>query len=242
MSFSVCIASRGPDIGLWMTLSSVVRAHPSAELCVCINGRPWGEREQLLSDWGAKIVHSEDALTPPAARNRSATLATGDTLLFLDDHVLVGSDVFQPIQGRLLHFSYTTGPRSPYRYFHFYSIASMVEGDYRRSPHRHNPYRCASGPHGAMLISHAAWETLGGYWPDYIGFGGEEASFNLYAWSRGIETWLDPSVIIHHYSARSGARGYAKDINKDNYAMALRKLEPVLPELRAKFESEGVPF
>jgi hypothetical protein len=238
---SVCVASRGPDMGLWMTLASVVRACPQAELIALVNGREWGEREQLLSDWGATLLHSPEPLIPPLARNECGKKATGDVLVFLDDHVLVGPELFSGICGDVTHFSYTTGPNSPYRYFHFYGIKSMVQGDYRREPLMPVPYRCASGPHGAFAVTRKCWESLGGYWDSYEGFGGEEASFDLYAWSQGFEVWMNPEVQVHHYSARSSARGYEKSIQQANYDMALRRLGADLPRLKARFDSEGIP-
>lgn len=250
MSVSVCIPSAGPPLGLWATISACEAVRGDAELnyIATVSGRDWGERESLLREWGVGIIHSTEPLIPPVARNHAANCAKGDILVFFDDHCIPTAGFFGRVEQdfadpnvHLLHGSYLTGPGSPYHYFHFYGIKSMVEGDYRRQPHSANIHRVGSASHAFFAIRRTVWESVGGYSDYYQGFGGEEASFDLKVWAAGYQVWLDPKLVYYHYSARESERGYEKRIEPKNYESALRELAPHLDRLKAKFAVEEIP-
>jgi GT2 family glycosyltransferase len=142
----------------------------------------------------------------------------------------------------MLHGAYKTSLGTAPTYYHFYGIKSMVEGDYRREPFSSEPYRCGSFSHASFAIKRKVFNAVGGYWPDYQGFGGEEASFDLNLWAKGYEVWMNPKMLCYHFSARASQRGYEKTINPWNYQMALEKLRDDLPRLKAKFDAEGIPY
>lgn len=195
-----------------------------------------------MQDYGLKFVIAEK-FNPPEGRNLAASEATGEYLVFVDDHVLLTGEWFREVweSGKdLIHGAYKTSLGSAPTYYHFYGIKSMVEGDYRREPITSEPYKCGSAPHSGFAIRREVFNAIGGYWPDYQGFGGEEASFDLNVWEKGYEVWMNPKMLSYHFSARASQRGYEKTINPWNYQMALEKLD--LSALKAKFDAEGIPY
>jgi len=238
---SVCIPSRGPALGLWATIASCEDAGLT-DIHVVVSGES-SEPHRVMQDYGIDIVYGHE-LNAPAARNLAASRASGDYLLFLDDHVIIPPGLPASILELVVpvwHCAYKPSVGNCMTYYHFFGTVSDVEGDYSKQPCFPWPYRCASAPSGIMAVQRDVWHDLGGYWDSYVGFGGEEASFDLYAWSRGHGVWIDPRVVVHHFSARADQRGYDKTINHDNYAMALERLGPDLPRLRATFHKEGIP-
>jgi GT2 family glycosyltransferase len=201
------------------------------------------EPHRVMQDYGLQFVIA-DTFNPPQGRNLAASKARGEYLVFLDDHVLPTADWFTEVLLRrkdLMHGAYKTSLGSAPTYFHFYGIKSMVEGDYRREPLTSQPYMCGSAGHSNFAIRREVFEAVGGYWPDYQGFGGEEASFDLSVWAAGYEVWMNPKMLCYHFSARAEQRGYEKTINPFNYQMALEKLRDDLPRLKARFDAEGIP-
>lgn len=243
MSVSVCIPSRGPAIGLWATIASL-QAAGLTDFHVALS-TPKIEPHIVMESYGVNIYSFAEPMIPPTARNLAASYATGDYLLFVDDHCIVTLDMLKVIyafEKDVLHFPYRpqAGKNAP-TYYHFVGGKSMVEGDYAKEPASQSTYRCASANHGCFAVKRDVWNRLGGYSLPYDGFGGEEASFDLSAWAAGHEVWLSPWTPYYHYSARADQRGYAKTINPANYEMALRELAPHLDRLKAKFESEKIP-
>lgn len=244
MNITVAIPSRGPAIGLWATIASL-QAAGLTDFHVALS-TPKIEPHVVMESYGINIHSFVEPLIPPLARNVAGSYATGDYILFVDDHCIVPRGIANAIKWLnkdVLHFPYRpqAGANAP-TYYHFTGIKSMVEGDYVKEPISYDDaYRCASANHGCFAVKRSAWEKIGGYSLPYDGFGGEEASFDLLAWAAGYEVWIDPSTPYYHYSARADQRGYAKTINPANYLMALRELAPHLDSLKAKFEREGIP-
>lgn len=245
---AVVIPSAGPAIGLWATIASCEQLGLT-DVHTIVSGRPLEDPHYVMSTNGIDLLHSEELLIPPVARNRAAEFALAANpaaryLLFLDDHVCVDraiADTIRQLDKPILHFGYQPSVGKVQRYYHFVGSVSMVEGDYTREPLRWEPYRVSSFCHCAMAVRVDTWLDLGGYPDWYEGFGGEEASFGLYAWSRGHEVWTDPRVVNYHFSARKEQRGYAKVINKKNYERCLFELRDSLPGLKEKFAREHIP-
>ena len=243
---SVCIPSRGPALGLWATIASCEDAGLT-DIHVALV-RDDEEPHRVMAGYGINIYHATGSLGPdntPRARNLAASHATGKYILFLDDHCIIPLSLPASIIAMdvpVWHCAYKPSVGNCMTYYHFFGIESAVQGDYSKQPVHDKPYRCASAPSGIMAVRRDVWEALGGYWDSYVGFGGEEASFDLYAWSKGYEVWIDPSIVVHHFSARADQRGYDKTINPDNYKMALERLGPELPRLREMFQREGIPY
>lgn len=244
MSISVCIPSRGPAIGLWATIASL-QAAGLTDFHVALS-TPKIEPHVVMESYGVNIYSFAEPMIPPTARNLAASYATGDYLLFVDDHCVIPREIVESIESLdddVIHFPYRpqAGVNAP-TYYHFVSGKSMVEGDYSKEPVRLDyTYRIASSNHGCFAVKRSAWLKLGGYSDWYEGFGGEEASFDLSAWAAGYEVWMYPWTPYYHFSARADQRGYDKTLNPANYEMALRELAPHLDRLKAKFKVEEIP-
>ena len=231
-------------MGLWATIAAAEMSGLDKFVCV-VNGQPLGELHLKMAECGIDIRHSLEPLIPPVARNLGALGAKSEYLLFLDDHVLINKGVVRSIQeidADIWHCAYKPFVAEAISYYGFTGIDSMVQGNYVRTPHSKLPHRIGSFTANCFAVKRKTWEALGGYWDTYQGFGGEEASFDLQAWAKGYEVWLDPTICVHHYSARSSERGYLKDINQYNYDMALDRLADDLPRLKAYFDTEGIPY
>jgi GT2 family glycosyltransferase len=241
---SAIIASAGPPLGLWATIASCQLAGITDIHAVV--PRKLEEPHDVMRSYGVNLYHFEETMIPPVARNTGASYASGDYLLFLDDHVVMPNMITQRIielDKDILHFAYRpmVGPSAP-TYYHFFGIRSMVDGDYAKEPLHPEPYRVGSFSHACFAVKREVWNSLGGYPLDwYNGFGGEEASFDLRAWAHGYEVWVDPTIAVHHFSARSDQRGYDKTIQPENYRRCERELVHDLPRLKERFTREGIP-
>jgi len=241
---SICIPSRGPIVGLWATMVACeAQLHDIPhEYCLAITGRELGEPEHLLQKNGAGAVHiysNPQPLPPPVARNEAAKMASGEWLVFFDDHCIPDTGFFEHLFGKLIcwlvdgevegstwciHGTYTTHAAT-HRYYHaILDTANPMKADYSRIAHSTNPYRCASAPTGFFAILREDYLRIGGQGDFWRGFGGEEVYFDLKCWLNGIEVWMDPQLRFYHFSCRSETRGYDKTINDWNYEEGLRQL------------------
>ncbi len=226
--FSICIASRGNPLGLWATIHACKALHVDAEFLVFLNGTQKEEPHELLeARTNTRLFYVPSPVAPPIARDFLASEAKGDTLCFLDDHVIPVQGFFAPVQSDVLHCSY-----QPYfgydRYYHFIPEPSLpTKGDYAKVPLAQAPYPCISGPHGGFFVKRDAWERIGGYGDWFQGFGGEEAYFGMKALKHGMSVMLDPARLFYHFSCRAETRGYGKTINHWNYEEGFRRLGQV---------------
>ena len=233
-SVSVCIPSRGPSIGLWATIVSALEEWPQAEVIVCVNGRDEDEPLYLLKKHlRVTIIHSQEALHPATARDIAGSHATGDVLMFLDDHVIVPRSVSLPSEG-IAHYAYHTYPGHPDTYYHFVPGDELpTKGDYAKQPEVYSLfYPCLSGSHAMFAVTRAAWGELGGYGGQWQGFGGEEAYLGLKARLHGIPVTMYPQCVFWHFSARSSQRGYLREIDEDNYRYGVELLRAEEARLR----------
>lgn len=234
---SVCIPSRGPSLGLWATITSARGEWPDCEVIVCRNGCDRDEPLDLMERGGVRVIYSREPLHPATARDVASSHATGDVLVFADDHVLVPRDTPLPVEG-IAHYAYTTYPGFPDTYYHFVPDPTLpTKGDYAKEPLIDGdtcdnptcalcppPYRCISASGGLFAVTQVAWQAMGGYGGSWKGFGGEEAYLGWKAAQFDIPVTLHPTCVYHHFSARSDVRGYDKTIEEQNYRYGLELL------------------
>ena len=244
--FSVCIASRGPALGLWATIHACQAILPDwlkCEFIVCLNGQPITETHELLMEHcQVRLAQLKDPVPPPIARDFCVSEATGDILVFLDDHVLPTRLFFNQIQESFrkvkslgaLHSSYQ--PYAGYnRYYHFLPDPQLpTKGDYAKEPLSKAMYKCLSGPHGGFAVRKTAYDKVGGYGNWFQGFGGEEAYFDMKLRLAGWEVMLDPNLLFYHFSCRPETRGYDKSLNEWNYEEGMRRLGDVSSILKGE--------
>ena len=247
-SFSICIANRGPTLGVWATIHACeaqLRAGPFAsQYCVFTNGRKADEPLLNMRNAGILLGESEEALPPPIARNKAAEMATGSILVFFDDHCIPGPRWFEYVVWALrnfdvVHTSYQTFLGGP-RYFHYSPLDTFtLRGDYATQPQQWRLYPCKAAPHGGWAIKRKTWEALGGYGDWYKGFGGEETYFDLNAWAKGYKVGLEPNVLYWHYSVRDDVRGYERNFAEYNFEQGAFLIQPHLPIITQRWKEEN---
>lgn len=230
MKFSICIPSRGNPLGVWATIAACETqlAGYEHEYQIVFNGVQEDEPRTLLVDNSDGKVHAQfirDPVPPPRARDIAASSAKGDWLVFLDDHVIPGERFFErfytydEIGMEIVHSSYMPHI-GKYRYYHFLRRPDcLIMGDYSRTPLETSYYPCLAAPHGGFAVKDRAWQDIGGYGDHFVGFGGEEAFFDIKAQMMGYNVWMDPALLFYHFSCRSEVRGYDLGLNADNFIL-----------------------
>ena len=229
-SFDIVIAHRGPEMGLWMTVSS-------CEIALCGSGYDY--RYHIVENGGSggsdlemtldrlektgklgSIVRSEEPLSPPVARNIGARVGYRDLIFFLDNHVMVEKDYFNHAVNTMgfelcdaLHSVTAYWPGEPLRYHYRLTLERNFWGYQLWEPALPNePYRIAVGGHGGFVVRRSTWEEVGGYWEGFEGYGGEETYFDLKLALLDKTNWLDPRMVHWHHP---GKRPYARDKSDD---------------------------
>ena len=232
---SIVIAHRGPLLGLWTVLHSCIEdllhsPEITYNFIVVSNGDPLDKPTEstlhLLGKDGKLLhhLHFDEALTPPAARQRGAAVADGDYLCFFDNHCLVARDFFRRVlydfsrrDMDILHSTtkFTAGTHTEYHYrlklaHNFWAESSPMPTNSAL------PYRIAAAGHGGFVVKRSTWEEVGGYGPESLfeGYGGEELLFDLKMGRMGKSNWIDPLLIHYHFP---GVRSYSKTFTEEYY-------------------------
>jgi hypothetical protein len=230
MALDVVVAHRGDEIGLWMTTSSLLMSNELDEIpykvhIVSNGAEKVGQDLQMTLDGLEKaghlgsFEHFSEPLSPPSARNRGAAKGTGETILFLDNHVML-EDGF--VSRGLEHMSeygmdalhsvtryWADGIKS---YHYRFTLERNFWGYQVKEPHAEIPYQIAGGGHGAFFVRRAVWGKVGGYWDGFKGYGGEESYFELKLAMMDFNNWLDPTLVHWHHP---GKRPYIRDKGDD---------------------------
>jgi hypothetical protein len=233
-AFTIVIPARGNPLGLWATIHSceedLSKAGFDYNYVIVTNGErnPPETRvtieELRRSGRLLKHVHSEEPLTPPAARRLGVEESDGKLLFFFDNHCLVSRDYFKRAVLDFEHYNmdvlhsatvFQKGSGTTYHYhlsleYNFWGRTYGIPQDELR------PYLAACSGHGGFAVRREVWDALDGYGPDSVlsGYGGEETIFDLKAWRYGFKVHIDPKLVHYHYP---GARGYSRHFTDDYY-------------------------
>ena len=232
--FSIIIPHRGNALGLWATIHSceedLLGLDFDYNYVIVTNG------EKLDADALNTIhylesskrllahVHSDVALSPPAARQRGASVADGNLLCFFDNHCLVGKRYFERVvadfEGRPLDMLHSTTKFYSSQGAHYHYTLKLDYNFWAESsqfPQKEfTMYPLAAGGHGGFVVRKTAWDEVGGYGPEELlqGYGGEELLFDLKMWRLGKTNHIDPRLIHYHYA---GNRGYSRHYTDEYY-------------------------
>jgi glycosyl transferase family 2 len=242
VDLSIIIAHRGDPIGLWATLHSCeIELDGSGltyEYCICVNGEAGSKRasktslvaldlERLLSLFSksGRIKHltlMQRDLSPPTARQKAASHATGEYLFFLDNHCLVGKQYFSRALHSMRRYNmdmlhsttrFFSGDIDVYHYKLKLAHNFWAEG--ATTPEKGcMPYRIAAAGHGGFVVRADVWREVGGYWDGFEGYGGEEIYFDLKMALLGKTNWIDPQFVHYHYA---GTRSYPRHYSAAYY-------------------------
>lgn len=249
LDFSIVIPHRGNALGLWATIHSCeeeLTNYKSNGVAEDFGGKSKYTYEYVVISNGCtldidalgtlyylkqagKLVHKhfEEPMTPPAARQLGASLASGKKLIFFDNHCLVGKQYFDRVmydmdkEGMDMLHSTTSYYSDQAHHYHYNLLLDYnFWGNSVQVPPHWKYYQCAAGGHGGFAVTKEAWGAVGGYGPDslFCGYGGEELIFDLKMWRCGRKNWLDPRLLHHHYA---GVRGYSRHYTDDYYTNLL---------------------
>lgn len=230
MDFSIVIAHRGNPMGLWMTIQSCeVQFNQlgfTREYIVVSNGNKETEdtRMHIAGLKDAKLLgyysHTDEAMSPPTARQIGSEHATGKYLAFFDNHCLLMPDYFARAHADfehfgmdMLHSSHRYDVTTATHYHYRLKLANNFWGSESLIPDReYKPYPIAMAGHGGFLIKTDVYREVGGYWTGFTGYGGEEPYFDLKMALLGKTNFIDPKVVHIHYV---GLRGYPRHYTDD---------------------------
>jgi glycosyltransferase involved in cell wall biosynthesis len=232
MDLSIVIPHRGDTIGLWATIQSceaeLKKSHLTHEYVIVTNGEPQSVALQILlkatgTTADVVSVHSDVALTPPVARQRGASKASGDTLCFLDNHCLVSDGYFERAvlatygqADELVHSSTVFYEGDGTHYHYRLKLDYNFWGETEKEPVSQEPYPIAVAGHGGFVTGRKLWDKVGGYGPESLfdGYGGEEVMFDLKLARYGYTNVVDPKLIHYHYP---GERSYSRHYTDGYY-------------------------
>ena len=175
--------------------------------------------------------------SPYFPRNEGAKNASAPWLLFLDSHVLLCEGFLRHIleliesnalsETTLTHFPVSFGGNTLFGHYELRLAGDFWGGWTRlRQAEVVMPYRIAATGIWAFLVNRDFYlNTLEGFNPNFVGYGGGEPYLDLKTWMLGGEVWLDPRVHGMHYS---GPRGYAPQWadRVRNFALAISVVAP----------------
>jgi hypothetical protein len=227
----VVIAHRGDEIGLWMTVTSLMMDSNAAnvpyKVHIVANGLEKVEDDLKFTLEAldkqktlGSFQHFVEPLSPPSARNRGAEKGTADTILFLDNHVMLeqgfmfrGLSTLDSRKADALHSVTRYWPDGESYYHYRFTLERNFWGYQVKEPKdRSFPYLIGGGGHGAFFVRRDVWEEVEGYWDGFVGYGGEESYFELKLALMGYNNWLDPSLLHYHHP---GKRPYVRDKGDD---------------------------
>ncbi len=165
-----------------------------------------------------KIFDTPEAMAPPNARNLGVRAGTGEVLFFFDDHIKVHPGFFQgsldtmhrtgcaAVFGPLVHSK--TGARQYHHAMREFLADYFWAGMCLLPANPLQPYRIASGNHGAFCIRRSDFQEVGCYWEGFTGWAGEEPELNLKLWMMDKEIYFTPHISHWHFFAD---RRYKRD-------------------------------
>lgn len=221
-------------MGLWMTIESCEMAlrgkDISYEYSIVMNGADKIPENmkfaiKVLRESGklAQMALHPAPMSPPSARQLATQFCKGKYLFFFDDHCIVENNYFtraietmDATGAALLHSTTRFHSDAPY---HFEYILRLETNFWAttlnpKPQRKHDPYRVAMGGHGGCVLRRDVWETVGGYWTGFDGYGGEETYIAFKLWMFGYEVWVDPKLIHYHFA---GERPYSKHFTDDYF-------------------------
>jgi glycosyltransferase involved in cell wall biosynthesis len=221
---SIIIPCRGEANLLWFTLQSLAFDDlDDVEIIVVDNG-PSDEVMRVCLEFGHPVRYVADVAvqSPYYPRNVGASVAKGEWLLFLDAHVLLNPGAIDTIKSRIcpgavldgacypplsmVHFP--VGFRNQKTWYGHYklTLAKNFWGEWGPTSKgvltgRSGTYPIGASGIWAFLTRKADWEAVGGFNPNFTGYGGGEVYLQLKYWRMGGQVLLDPAIWGVHWSA-----------------------------------------
>jgi glycosyltransferase involved in cell wall biosynthesis len=168
----------------------------------------------------------------PRAREICADNATGDVLVFLDDHVIVNPNIFRAkLDKDIVFFPSVCKDKTYYDYEVELSVLTNMDATIRTEPRHNFIYRVLSAPAGQFMVKRSAWEKMGGYGGIFDGYSGEEVYFGMRAAMFNLECWMAPMNPCYHYVPHSAQAWKNRD---ESFFARFEKGLQTLKDLKAE--------
>jgi hypothetical protein len=223
---SIVIPHHGDTFGLWTTVNTCEAELSGSphdyEYVIVTNGQKITQDLKLftrfLSLTGRMIhIHTEERLTPPAARSRGVEASSGRLLFFFDNHCIPCRRYFDRAVADFAKYNMAqlhSGTKFFVGDMTHYHYKLLLEDRFwgctgHLIPSESTPYKIAAAGHGGFAIRRDVWDAVGGYGPDslYEDYGGEEFNLDLKLWRMGYDNWMDPKLVHDHWA---GLRPYTR--------------------------------
>jgi len=218
---SIIIPCRGLASELWFTLQSLAFDDLDDVEILVVDNEGNRDVQRVCLEFGAPVryVLAIDVKSPYYPRNVGARIAKGEWLLFLDAHVLLNPGAIDTIKSRICPGAVLDGAcYPPMSMVHFpvgFRNQKTWYGHYKLTLEKDfwgtwgPTVILGSGPVQkigatgiwAFLTRKADWEAVGGFNPNFTGYGGGEVYLQLKYWRMGGQVLLDPAIWGVHWSA-----------------------------------------
>ncbi len=231
MKISAIIVVKNDDMALWHTFNSVfaqLKEYDDFEIIIIDDDSDSFTLKEYFGrrNFDSRVRYERVSFnTPSDARNYGANIATGDLLLFLDSHVILGDNTV----GKVIEFfnNHKTAmigfipliryPGSSLESHHHIHWDKDLYFDWLGP--KNESFKCASGGHGAFAVRKYWWDKLGGYFNGLNGYSvAEEVYLNTFSWMNGGENWVISNVYqIHNDWGRTYKQN--QDLIRSNHLM-----------------------
>lgn len=255
---------------LWATINSLEfelqEAKLDFEFSIVSNGdkqsvdlkQTIGELKRT-TDYLVHFEHTDEPLTPQAARTRAFQNSTGKYVFFADNHILVCPGFFKRLMhdwelasdADILHSATQYYPKDLVLYGYKLQLKRDFWGTAESIPYySHKPFPIAAGGHGGVGVKRSSFEKYGGYHlsSSFVGYAGEELSTDLSVWLQGGKVYMSPLSIHRHWAAAT--RGYSRHHSSDfyknlfscAYILADRTAEEYTYPMLKHFKKQAKPY
>ena len=138
------------------------------------------------------------------ARNIGAEEAEGDVLWFIDGHILFTPDSVPTTlellkKANVVHLPCSWGGINPDRCYHYnLTLEKNFWGTNTPYLKSSEPYEVSAFAHHILAISKDDFQRVGGYNPNFHGYGGEEVYFDFKCWMMGLNVMINTYGHLSH--------------------------------------------
>lgn len=208
MDLSVVVASHANTQGCYLTVFALVfqlqKTKLQWEIIVVADGGTEYMWEKLPNTRCLRVRTG----SPQGTRDAGIKNALADTVLVIEDHVLV-NDIASFLEahntlGGAMTFPARIGEGTSL--YNVYGTTTNFDGNlwFKRtiySPLSDKPYRVPQFGHSCFMLNRAAYEAVGGYTNLLTSWGGEEPLLCLKFWMLGYTLWQCPQISHAHFLA-----------------------------------------
>lgn len=227
LDISVVVASHQNSQGCYLTVFALLfqlqKTNLQWEIIIAADGGTEYMWEKLPSVRCLRIRSG----SPQGTRDAGIREAQAETVLVIEDHVLVDDiEAFYEAHkalGGAMTFPARVGEGTSL--YNVYGTTTNFDGNlwFKRtiySPPSGKPYRVPQFGHSCFMLDRAAYEAVGGYTNLLTGWGFEEPLLCLKFWMLGYELWQVPAIGHAHFLAdRTGGAMQSAAFVRNSHVM-----------------------